>query len=159
MPRPTGPDPITPMDGSRFTGTDLLSAPQRPALECPDERAVRAFLSSWQRGGNDLGSDVAHTAQAPNSRSLIPQSVDTTTDPFAFSTRCRDRLSRYVGEIRDLNGMGDHCHVARWNLNSGCAHALREHALGVGRDGLVVGGDQVPRRKALPGRNPHNVVE
>src|ERR1700740_3105255 len=44
---------------------------------------------------------------------------------------------------------------------SGCrgVDSLREHALGVGRDRLVVGGDQVPRGVRFPGGDPHDILE
>ena len=39
-----------------------------------------------------------------------------------------------------------------------CAHASSELALGGGRDGLIVGGDQVPGRQRFPGRDTHQSV-
>src|SRR6185437_4863281 len=39
--------------------------------------------------------------------------------------------------------MGDHRDVAGGDLDGGGAHAAGEHALGIGRQRLVVGGDQV----------------
>jgi lipopolysaccharide/colanic/teichoic acid biosynthesis glycosyltransferase len=62
-------------------------------------------------------------------------------------------------QLHDLGRVGDHREVARGDLDRGCSHALREHALGVWRDRLVVGGDQVPRGVRLPGGDPHDVLE
>ena len=46
-----------------------------------------------------------------------------------------------------------------WDFNGGCAHALGELALGVGRDRLVAVGDQVPGRQRFPRRYTHHVLE
>jgi hypothetical protein len=46
-----------------------------------------------------------------------------------------------LDDLGDLIGVGDHRAVVGLDLDSGCAHALGELALGVGRDCLVSGGD------------------
>ena len=55
--------------------------------------------------------------------------------------------------------MGDHRDVAGRDLDGGGAHAGGELPLGIRREGLVVGGDQVPGRPRLPGRDAHRVPE
>src|ERR1700689_4012695 len=57
-----------------------------------------------------------------------------------------DSLSRGLDELCHFIGVGDHRHVAARELDDGRAHAAGELELGVGRDGLIVLGDQEPGR-------------
>jgi len=49
--------------------------------------------------------------------------------------------------------------MAGGDLGGGGAHAAGEVALGIGRQRLVVGGDQVPGRQRLPSRDAHHLRE
>src|SRR5579872_2590593 len=49
-----------------------------------------------------------------------------------------------LDELDYIAGVGDHRHVARWDLNGGGTHPFGELALGVGRDRVIVLSDQVP---------------
>jgi hypothetical protein len=57
-------------------------------------------------------------------------------------------------ELGDLGWVGDHRDVCGRYLHGGGSHPAGEQPLGVGRDGLVLGGDQVPRRQRLPAGTP-----
>ena len=66
----------------------------------------------------------------------------------------RPRLWRRLDERDDLVRVGNHRAVVGWDFNGGCTHALGELALGVGRDRLVAGGDQVPGRSDFHAGTP-----
>jgi hypothetical protein len=55
-----------------------------------------------------------------------------------------DCLGGGLDELGYVARVGDHRHVARWDLDGGGTHALGELALGVRRDRLIVLSDQVP---------------
>src|SRR4029077_20678115 len=71
--------------------------------------------------------------------------------------RSRDGFGGRLDELCHVTGVGDHRDVAGGDLDGGGAHVGGEPPLGVWRDRLVVGGDQVPGRQRFPGRDAHHV--
>src|SRR6185437_7740516 len=72
--------------------------------------------------------------------------------------RGRHGFGRRLDELGHVTGVGDHRDVAGGDLDGGGAHAGGELPLSIGRDRLVVGGDQVPGRQRFPGRDAHHVA-
>src|SRR5205814_2738019 len=68
-------------------------------------------------------------------------------------------LCRRLDELHHVLRVGDHRHVARRDFDGGGPHAPGEQTLGIGRERLVVRGDQEPGRQRFPGRNTHHVLE
>src|SRR5437016_1601965 len=79
--------------------------------------------------------------------------------PAAAYTSIIGTASSFRGgadELRNFGRVGDHRDVAGRYLDGGGAHAAGEQAFGVGWDGLVLGGNQVPGRQRFPGRYAHH---
>src|SRR5438552_3973397 len=70
-----------------------------------------------------------------------------------------DSLRGGADELGGLGRVGHHREVAGRDLDGGGAHTVGEQPFGVGWDGLVLGGDQVPGRQRLPGWYAHHVGE
>src|SRR5689334_23410711 len=75
----------------------------------------------------------------------------------AGSCLCRGAaIGCRLDQVGHFGWVGDHRDVAGGDFDGGRAHAAGEHALGVGRDRLVLRGDQVPARQRLPRWDAHH---
>src|SRR5260370_32644566 len=68
-------------------------------------------------------------------------------------------LCRRFDELHHVLRVGDHRHVARRDFDGGGTHTPGEQTLGIGRERLVIRGDQVPGWQRFPGRNTYHVLE
>jgi HxlR-like helix-turn-helix len=75
-----------------------------------------------------------------------PKAAEPKAVPSVRLTGGLDGFGGGLDELRHLVGVRDHRYVTGLDFDGGCAHALGELALGVGRDGLIVLGHQVPGR-------------
>src|SRR5690348_8590098 len=128
-----------------------ISAPCRPsssaaALPMPEvapvTRALRPSRSRWSLISRPSDRRTCHAVSG-----------------LAGLARSRHGFGGRLDELCHVTGVGDHRDVAGRNLDGGGAHAGGELPLGIRRDRLVVGGDQVPGRQRFPGRNAHHVGE
>src|SRR5271169_5595163 len=74
---------------------------------------------------------------------VIPEQAVVLRPPADLGLR---GLSGGLDEGQHVLWVGDHRDVVRRHLDGGGAHAGGELALGFGRDGLIAGGDEEPRR-------------
>src|SRR2546423_4835676 len=77
------------------------------------------------------------------------------SDTTPLDVTLRGRLD----ELHHVIGVGDHRHVVRRDFDGGGTHAPGEQTLGIGWDGLIAIGDQIPGRERFPGRDTHYLLE
>jgi hypothetical protein len=70
-----------------------------------------------------------------------------------------DSFGGGLDELSHVIWVGDHRHVADRDFDGDGPHALGELPLGIGRDRLIVLGDQEPGRVRFPCRDTHHVLE
>jgi hypothetical protein len=64
-----------------------------------------------------------------------------------------------LNEFGYIVRVGHHGDMAGCDFHSRCGHALGEKVLGIGRDRLVILGNQVSRRQRFPYWHAHDIVE
>src|SRR3984885_15266539 len=133
---------------------------------------ITVYNGIASRGGATAGADYSRPqglalipreprpwAFGPLGKGAGPRKTRVRTLPDAALAGGRYGFGCGLDEPGHVTGVGDHRDVAGRNLDGGGAHAGGELPLGLRRQGLVVGGDQVPGRPCFPGRDAHHVRE